>query len=239
MNDTEANVSANGEGQGEDALAPLPPLWRRVVDVFVSPGELFSALAKQPKWFAAILFGGVLMGLATWLVPAEVYESSMRALLLERGMEVPDNAAQTAAFQRLGGTILSPVLFLVFSAALAGISTVIFAFVLGDRGTFKQYMAGAAHAGIITAVGLLVTTPLRINAGDPQFAISLGSMLAGIIPDGYFLNVLKTQQVFGIWATFVFAIAATRIDSRRGLVSAFAILMVVGLGFGMLGAFAM
>jgi len=216
--------------------AALPPLWKRVLDVFVAPGDLFAALAREPRWFAAVVVGGVLMGGASWVVPVEVYQDSMRAAALERGGAVPDNLEQIAGFSRLGATIFGPVLYLFMSALLAGFATLMFAFVFGDRGRFKQYLSAATHVSLISAVGQLVSTPLRISSGSPELGISVGSALAGFLPEGYLLNVLMTQQLFGIWATFAFAIAATRIEPKRGLGSAFAILMALSVGLGMIGA---
>lgn len=223
--------------QPEELHVPaLPPLWKRAVDVFVAPGELFSALAREPRWFAAAALGAVILGIGGWLVPAEVYASATRAVMLERGMPVPDQLERMAAFQRMAATFLGPVMSIIMTAAFAGVAVLIFAFVLGDRGTYKQYLAGAAHAGIITAVGYLVSTPVRIATEDPQFGISLGSLAAGFVSDGYFLNFLRTQQLFGIWATFVFAIAISKIDIKRSPGGAFAILMVLGIGFGLAAA---
>ena len=215
---------------------PLPPLWRRIVDVFVSPGELFERLALEPKWIGAVLVGGLLVTLGAVLLPVELYENAMRAQFAARGQEVPGDPEQMARIGKIAGSVIGPVMYLLISLFVAGVCTLAFTFVLGDRGKFKQYLSATAHAFLIFAIASLAITPLKIAAGDPQLMLSLGNVLAGILPDGYFLNVLGLLDVFGIWSYAVLAIAATRIDSKRSFGSAFAILLAVAIGFAMIGA---
>ncbi len=219
-----------------EQLPPLPPLWRRVIDVFVSPGKLFESLAANPRWLGAVIVGGIFITLSSALIPLDLIESMIRAQMLERGQEMPAGPAQMAKVGKIVGTVMGSVIFLLISLVVGGICTLVFGFILGDRGKFRQYFAATAHAFLIYAIGALAITPLRITARDPQLLLSPGNALQGILPDGYLLNVISLLDVFGIWAYLVLAIAVTRIDSKRGFGSAFAFLLVVAVGFAMFGA---
>ena len=224
------------ETQQEPLGRPLPPLWRRFIDVFFSPGDLFERLADNPKWLATVILGGVLIALGAFLIPVELYADMMRAQFLERGQEIPGDPERMATFGRIGGTVFGLVSYTLISLIVAGFLTLTLAFILGDRGRFVQYFAATTHAFLIYAVAQLAMTPVKIAAADIQLILSPGNALRGVLPDGYFLNVLSTLDVFAIWAYAVLAIAATRIDPKRGFGSAFAILMVLAVGFGMIGA---
>lgn len=219
----------------EGAVAPLPPLWKRVVDVFVAPGEMFEKLAANPKWVGAALLGGVLVALSGALLPLELYEDLARAQMMEAGQDLGDPEQMANVF-KIAGSIMGPIMYVVVALIFAGFSTLVFAFALGDRGRFSQYFAATVHAFVIYALGAVAVTPLRIATGDPQFLLSPGAALSGMVPDGYLLNVLSSLDVFSVWAYAVLAIAATKIDTKRGFGSAFAFLMVLGIGFSMLAA---
>lgn len=224
------------EAELDGSVAPLPPLWKRVVDVFVAPGEMFEKLAANPKWVGAALLGGVLVAISGVLIPLEMYEDLVRAQMMEAGQDVPGDPAQMAMFGKAVGSIAGPIFYVLVSLIFAGMATLVFAFVLGDRGRFSQYFAATAHAFLIYALGAVAVTPLRIAAGDPQFLLSPGAALTGMLPNGYFLDVLSSIDVFSVWAYAVLAIAVTKIDTKRGFGTAFAFLMVLGIGFSMLAA---
>ena len=66
--------------------------------------------------------------------------------------------------------------------------------------------------------------------------MSLGNALRGILPDSYFLNVLRGLDVFGIWANILMGIAVTKIDPRRSFGSAFGFYMTITIGLAMIMA---
>ena len=141
-----------------------------------------------------------------------------------------------AEIQRTAGAVMAPVMWLIIALFMAGFATLVFAFILGDRGRFKQYFAAVVHAFLIASIGGLAITPLKIAAEDPQLLMSVGNALRGILPDGFFLNVLRGLDVFAIWANAVLAIAVTKIDPRRSFGSAFGVFMVISIGFAMIFA---
>lgn len=205
---------------------PLPALPARLLAVFVSPGRLMEQLAANPRWIGALLVSAALVGISMSLIPAEVFLETQRQAAIERGAEfpaLPDNAVR---LMRIVIPVTTVISSLVFSFILAGICTVIFAFILGDEGRYTQYLAVITHAWFIASLFSLLLTPLRIYTGDPQFTLNLASFLF-FLPDGYVLNVFRVLDLTQIWSTLVIAQGAHAIDRRRSFGSAATILLVI------------
>ena len=214
---------------GEAAPPPLPPLWRRVIDVFFSPGKVMEAVAANPKPWGAALVGGLLIGLAGFLIPAEVYEEFVRATALERGDAVPGNLEQMGSISRTFSLISGPIFWVLWSLLLAGIVTLIFIFVMGGRGRFKQYFATLTHSLIIPAVGNIALVPLRIANENPREVLSLGTFLGGILPEGYVLDLFSAIDLFGLAGWAVLAIGVNKIDPERSWGAAFSALFLLSV----------
>ena len=215
--------------------AAFPPLPSRLLAVFMSPGRLMDQLAADPKWVGALLVSALVVGVSMVLIPVDLFMEAQRQAVLERGGElsdVPETVEQAMRIVIPAGAVLSSLLF---SFIFAGIYTFIFAFVLGDEGRYKQYLAVLSHAWFIAAVFGLAVTPLRISTGDPQFTLNLASFFY-FLPDGYFLNVLRVLDLTQVWSTLVIAQGAHAIDARRSFGSAAAILLAIFLGVAMIAA---
>ena len=226
IDEHETDSVGHDEIHPEREASSLPSLPARLVAVFVSPGRLMEQLAEEPRWLGALVVSALLIGLSVTLIPAEVFLEVQRQAALERGVDFPamgDNAIQFMRVVIPVTTVLSSV---IFSFVFAGIYTVIFAFVLGDEGQFKQYLAAVAHAWFIASLFSLLLTPLRISTGDPQFTLNLASFLF-FMPDGYFLNVFRVLDLSQIWSTLVIAQGAHAIDKRRSFGSAATILLMI------------
>ena len=126
--------------------------------------------------------------------------------------------------------ILGTVLMTFFSA---GLYALIFAFVLGDQGKYRQYLAITAHAVFIPALVGLFLTPLRISTENPQFTLNLGSFFF-FLPSGYLLGVLTAMDLTQIWSSLVVAQGARAIDNRRSFASAAAILIAIVFVFALI-----
>ena len=213
----------------------LPSLPKRLLYVFVSPGKLTELLREDPKWIAALLTSTTLIGLSIAFIPVEVFFEAQRQAALERGADFPEVPEQMLSVMRYViplGAVLSTF---VISVIFAGLYTLVFAFILGDEGRFKQYLAVLAHSSFIPAVFAVLATPLRLSTGDPQFTLNLGSFLF-FLPDGYLFNVFRALDLTQIWSTLVIAQGVHAIDKRRSFGSAAAILLTILLAFALVAA---
>ncbi len=221
------------EGQTGGETAPvLPPLYKRVVAVFVSPGELFDALRERPAWFGALALGALVSMGATLAIPAELFQEMVREQVIQRGGD-PSNVGLAAGFARwfgVGGAFLG---WWIWAFILSGILTLIFSFILGDEGRYKQYLSFASHALLIAALGVIVTLPLRISQGDIRMTLSIGTFFT-FLEEGYPLRVLRLLDLFGLWSSVVLALGVSRLDPKRSWGSAIGILMGLALVFAMI-----
>jgi hypothetical protein len=197
---------------------------------FVAPARLGDEVAEHPRWAAAMVLGAVVTAVASLLIPVELWQEMMRAQFVATGQEPPPGAAEMgASFFRAwaigGGTIF----WAVWNFLVAGVATVAFAFLLGDSGRYRQYLAGTSHALLIAAAGGLLTVPLRIAASDPALTLSVGTFF-GDLGSGYVARLLSSLDLFLLWSVFVLAIAASRIDRGRSVGSAAGVLYVMVLG---------
>jgi hypothetical protein len=214
---------------GEDDGPALPNLAVRFFQVFVSPGELFARLQHRPAWFGAVALGGALVALAAYLLPAELMLEVARQQFIERGQEIPPGFESGAGFIRLAGVIFGPVFWALFAVITSGIVTVIFTFLLGGEGTFKQYFSFVSHAYLVSAVGNLALVPLRISTGDPQLLLSVGTLVP-IGGEEYLGNFLGLLDLFGLWTWVVVGVGVAIINKKQTWASATAILMVIPVG---------
>jgi len=222
----------SGEGPMEDfsippesASAELRPLPMRLVQVFFSPGELFSALREKPVWFGAMAVTAVLIGVGMALLPTELWVEFSRNQMISSGQDVPPGFESAGSIIRitsiLGGAIMTPVMMFV----LAGIVTGIFSFLLGGEGSYKQYLSVIAHASIITGLSTLLLVPLKIAQGDPSITLNIGTFFS-FLGDGYPFRALKMLDLFALWSYAVMAIGVTKMDPRRSF--GFALTVFVG-----------
>ena len=227
---TGGRVEPHSASEADAALvSTLPSLPARLVSVFVSPANLMQQLAEEPKWIGALLVGAFVAGLSMALVPVEMILEVQRQASLDAGLEMPEMPQRALTLMRIVIPVTTVTMTAVMSFVLAGVYTVVFAFILGDEGTYKQYLAVISHAWFIAVLFGLLITPLRISQGDVQLTLNLGNFLF-FLPDGYFTNLLRLLDLTQIWASLVIAQGIHAIDPRRSFASAARILLVLLLG---------
>lgn len=208
---------------------PLPSFPVRVVQLLAAPTRLFDALRERPVWFVALLAGALVVAASIAVIPADVWSEMARAQMMEAGQEVPVDLSTMGNVYRIGGAAAGLVFWFVSAAVFSGILAGVFAFVLGDRISYRQMLSGYAHASLVAALGSLLVAPLRVIQRDPQLTLSLGTFLPGL--EGYAGAFLGMLDLFGLWCYFLVALAVTRFDPRRTLGVA------VGVTFGLFLAF--
>jgi hypothetical protein len=217
----------------ESTAAPLPSLPQRLIQVFFSPGELFTALRDKPVWFGALAVSSVLIFMSTVFIPTDVWMEFSRAQIIESGQEVPAGFESGAAVIRIVSVIVGPIAFFVMAFIISGVITLVFSILLGDEGRYGQYLSVMAHASIISSAGALLLLPLKLAQGDPSLTLNVGTF-AFFLEDGYMSRVLKMIDLFGLWSFAVMAVGVTKIDPRRSFGSALAVFMVFAVGMALL-----
>ena len=225
----EAVVAAEAE-QSE-----IPSLPSRLLNVFLSPGKVMEAVAKDPVWVGALLVGAVLVALQAALIPFDMIMETQRQAAVEAGPDAPEIPEWLMNIMRYGTPVLAMIGTFLRTVVFAGLYWLIFSFVLGDEGRYRQYLAIGAHALFVPALIGLALVPLKIMTGDAQATLNLGSFLF-FLPDGYWSNVFRLMDLTGIWSALIIAQGAHSIDAKRSFGSAAAILIaivfIVALIFG-------
>ncbi|MEJ2538420.1 MAG: hypothetical protein P8188_00330 [Gemmatimonadota bacterium] len=209
---------------------------RRLGLLVYAPGRLGDHLRSRPVWWDALVLGALLLAAANLAIPADVWADFLRTQQLSGGGGV--GAGEMAEpvrgdLIRISASIGGSVAWVLFMFISAGIMAFIFAFVLGDEGRFRQYLAGTAHAALLTGMGALLVSPLKAARRDPELTLSVGTFLQGALRDTYLGSVLGALDLFGLWAWVVMGIVFSRFDERRSAGSAVGI--VLGLSLLLVG----
>lgn len=207
-----------------DQSTPLPSLPRRFLAVFLSPGDLFERLSRDPSWVGALILGAALGAAAAVLVPTELYEVGIREQLLRAGRPVPDDLSAASNVARIAGSLAALLVGPIITALIAGVVAFIFTFVFGDQGTYRQHLAVVAHAFLVPAVSALALVPLKIQAADLRLRLSVGTFLP-FLDEGWLSSALGWLDLFGIWGWVLVALGVSRIDPKRSWSSAAAVVL--------------
>ena len=198
---------------------------KRLLYTVFSPGRMTVAVAEYPTWVGALLVSAVLIGLAAVLIPADILAEAQRRAALQEG-SVQFRVEMGPDILRIVASIVAMLGSIVMSFLVAGVYGIVFGFILGDSGSYRQYLAMVAHASFVPAIAGLLYTPLRIVTVDPQFHLSIASFLV-FMPDGYWLSFFRVMDLTQIWSMLIVAEGASAIDRRRTFASA--TLMLLGL----------
>ncbi len=217
-----------GAGSGSPAEPRLRPFPARILQTFFDPGVLTEALARNPAWAAAVILGAALVVGQTLLIPADVWEAMMRETMLRQGREMPEGFTMGGSVMKISTLAFGTLGYFLVTFLFAGVVTVVFGFVMGDEGRFRQYLAMMGHAWLIPGVVGLLLLPLKIMQEDPQLTLNVGSFLY-FLPEGYLARVAKMLDLSQAWAWLVVAQGAHAIHPRRGFRGAAVVVMSIFL----------
>ena len=223
--------------EAEDAVgSELPSLPNRVLNVFLSPGKLMDAIAQTPAVAGAL-------GTAAFLIADGVgevflgrqhgFHAAARQAALNAGGQAPPEVFMNA--MRYITPVMAMISIVVVTFMSAGLYWLVFSFVLGDDGRYRQYLAVGAHALLVPAIIGLALVPLKVMTEDPAATLNLG-LFAPFFEDGYLGNVLRILDITGIWSALIVAQGAHSIDPKRSFGSAAVVTLGITLVFALIFA---
>lgn len=207
----------------------LPGLPTRLIQVLVAPGRLFRTLAVESRSWDALALGIVLAGISNLLLPIEVWEQTIREQLIQFDGQMPADLTVAARTGRVVGTIGVAVFWPILALLTTGLYSLIFLFVFGYEGRFRQYFSMVSHALLIAAVGALLVAPLRIWTGSAQFTLNLGAFFP-MLAEGLAERFLGLLDLFNLWVYALVGLGASMIDGDREPLPS----MGISLGFALL-----
>ncbi|MGD8320839.1 MAG: YIP1 family protein [Gemmatimonadota bacterium] len=215
----------NESGSQEETEPRLASFPERVAQTFFSPGKLAEGLARKPAWGLALLLGLVLIVAQTALIPEDVWNTMLRETMMARGQQLPENFSGGGTVIRLTSVLGGALGYVIMAFLFAGVVTLIFAFVMGDEGRYKQYLAILTHAWLIPAVIGLALLPLKIAQEDVRMTLNVGTFLF-FLKDGYLARLASMLDLSQAWAWLVVAQGVHTIDRKRSFGSAAVVLLV-------------
>ena len=220
--------------EAEDAVeSELPSLPKRLFDVFLSPGKLMDAIAQTPAVAGALGTAAFLIAVSTLLIPPEMMAETMRQAALNAGGQAPPEAFMNA--MRYITPVMAMISIVVVTFISAGLYWLIFSFVLGDDGRYRQYLAVGAHALLVPAIIGLALVPLKVMTEDVTMTLNLGNLLF-FLPEGYLSNVFRAMDATSIWSALIIAQGAHSIDPKRSFGSAAVVTLGITLVFALIFA---
>jgi hypothetical protein len=196
----------------------------RFIGVITEPRATFESVAAHPKWLGmlalttAIILAGSVLPMTTEGGKEALLETQVRQME-SFGVQVNDQMYQQmrsrmgiAPYTTAAGVvIMSPII----TAVLGGILFAIFNALMGGSATFKQVYSIVVHAGVISALGHLVTGPLNYFRGTMASATNL-SVLLPMLPEGAFVTRLAGMiDLFVVWWVFILAVGIGVLYKRR------------------------
>ena len=223
---------------------PMPPsLISRAIGIVTAPRATFEKIVAAPRVGGALMLVIVISTVAIFVLLSS--ERGQQAWLDQAvaqneawsGQPMPDaqyegmqkmakyaaymGAAQFIVGVPLGALIIAGILFAIFNA------------LMGGAATFKQVMAVVAHSQIISALAVLVTTPINYAKGTMTGATNLGVLFPMLDESSFVARLLGMMDLFLLWWLFVLSVGMAVLYKRKTSSVAmvlFGIYLVIALG---------
>jgi hypothetical protein len=194
---------------------PDKGLLARATGIIFSPGATFAAVVQNPRPASIMFLVCLVMGLAT---AAPQFTERGREATLEAQVQqierftqqpvTPEVEAQMEQRSHYTGYLTFVSIFIfapVFSVIFAGAYFVFFNAILGGTATFKQVLAIVTHSSVITALGIVLSTPIQYLQGAQTFAgpFNLGVLVPMLEPGNTLANILGAVGFFTLWQLVV------------------------------------
>jgi hypothetical protein len=187
----------------------------KLVNIFVSPGDVFDAVLAEPirpaAWMVPTLmvsFAGLFL-LAASTTPVQT--SATVGQLIEAGRSSPGAAIEvTNAWLGVSGVAVCVGAFVgtIWSAlVLWGIGRMF----LNVAVPFLKALEVAGLAGMILVLGTVVTTLLILASGNPLARPALSLLASGVGQASTLRAALDLFNPFYLWSTAVLAIGLSRL----------------------------
>lgn len=206
-----------------------PNLLARIVQVFVSPGALFEALAARPVWldvFLLLIASGVASQIA---LPEETFREIF-ALQVPPNTD-PEQLERIIGFMRTWGLWVGILSLPVALCVVAGALLLAYNVILGGEGTFRQLFSATAHAFLILSLGGWIVLGLIVFLDSRQVVLSPALAIEGLVDlgSGYLSRFVYRMNIFALWTCGVLGIAVHKVYPKRSAAGAAIYLLVLYL----------
>jgi len=177
---------------------PSKSFLERFIGVFVSPGETFADIVRQPDWIAPLV---VLVVVTVAMMETMLAKIGVAAIIRnslaqsKQGAQMsPDQIQQavergaglTATIMHVTGFLVVPIVLLI----IAGIGMLIVSGIFGGSVKFKTAFSVTAYADLVAILGALMGIAL-ILFGDPERFNPQSPLPTNV---GFFLDAQTTSK---------------------------------------------
>lgn len=194
----------------------------RLANIFLAPGEVFSAIADRRDWrdlwIPLIIL--IVAGIVSTAVLDDVsvdYKLDMLERAIENSDRIPDEQKAEIIANRTD-KILNPSLFSrfmgYFQAALMNPIRILFwalvalmvgNFILGGGAKYKDHLVNSGYIYLIVVLELVVKIPIMLYNWDLNVSTGLGLLGIGELGD-FIYHFLAQIDIFAIWRIILFGI---------------------------------
>ena len=201
----------------------------KLIDMFASPGEVFDEVVAAPPRFANWLVPTLLVALASLFLLHASSNESVSITTASQVVEVQSTTLDSAAVQAEPSSVDSQRLSALATCAGAFAGTFWSAFLLWfigraflrTRFSYLKTVEVVALAGIIVALGAIVTALLIGISGDPATRPALSFFARHLPATNPVRLILDLLNFFHLWTITVLAIGLSRLSGVSFKESAF------------------
>ena len=207
--------------------------WWLAFRVFDEPVGVFTEVAQRPRALVPILmlflaFAGVGLGAPTRVLrnaTVQQFDAIERSRPGAIPAEVRDKAVQQAGgFRgRLNLLVFPIAISLMFMALTAAILSLVFNSISGTEIGFRDEWAIVTHAGMVLAVGTIVTWVGIGFSGDMTFRVALGFLIPQET-SRFGHSFAQQLTVFGAWYVYLLALGNQIKMKAKGIGTSLAII---------------
>ena len=197
----------------------------KLLNMFVSPGDVFDELLAEPIRPAAWIVPTLLVAFASLFLlfastTPEQTSAAVRRLIEAGGISSADTTAVTSQWFPISAIIIcfSALVGTLWSAVILwGIGRIFLKVVV----PFSKALEVAGLTGMILALGTVVTALLILASGDPTVRPAISLLANGLNQGNTLRAVLDIFNPFYLWSTAVLAIGLSRLAAVSLKESAF------------------
>jgi hypothetical protein len=193
----------------------------RLVGVFVSPGKTFADIARNPRWWVAVLVASLLSGVYINLFSRRVGWEQMFRTQMERSTQL-QNMTQQQREQIIAAqtsiapftAYATPLLTVAVNAVIAVVLLFLFDTILGADIGFKRFMAIVSYGLLPNAASAVLATIVLYLKPPEDFDLQnpLAFNVAAYLPAdaaGWMRGLGQTLDLFSFWCIGLLAIGVS------------------------------
>jgi hypothetical protein len=213
--ETQAAAGAGGAAGGGGGF------FRRMLDLFIAPGDCFAAVERAPRtWWQPLLvltLASVALVAFTYdrvILPAQLEALTSRGEISDADLAQAEEVIRSPMVHALGtgGAAVGTPAAALLMALVAHLAT---GFLLGGGGTFLQTWAVVCYALLVGVLELIVKLPAMLAQGTPEIFFGPALLLERTDSPSFLFQFVKEFDVFTFWKIGLIAVGLALVHRLR------------------------